>query len=48
VDGTLKPDVKAGAVVAWLRENYSLGHGHAMAIAALLKGMKGEDRVKKY
>jgi hypothetical protein len=40
--GTLKPDVKAGAVVAWLKADYSLGHGHAMAIVALLKGMKGE------
>ena len=40
--GKLKPDVKAGAVIAWLKADYSLGHGHAMAIVALLKGMKGK------
>lgn len=39
--GKLKPGVKAGAVVAWLKADYDLGHGHAMAIVALLKGMKG-------
>ena len=32
--------VKAGEVVAWLKEEYELGHGHAMAIVALLKGKK--------
>lgn len=36
--GKLKPDVKAGQVVAWLKEDFELGHGHAMAIVALLKG----------
>ena len=31
---------KAGEVVAWLKEDFDLGHGHghAMAIVALLKG----------
>ena len=38
--GTLKPTVKAGEVVAWLKQDFSLGHGHAMAIVALLKGAK--------
>jgi hypothetical protein len=38
--GKLKPDVKAGAVVAWLKADFELGHGHAMAIVALLKGKK--------
>lgn len=38
--GKLKADVKAGAVVAWLKEEFELGHGHAMAIVALLKGAK--------
>jgi hypothetical protein len=42
VGGKLKAGVKAGAVVAWLKADYALGHGHAMAIVALLKGMKGE------
>ncbi|HEV2701665.1 MAG TPA: DUF4287 domain-containing protein [Steroidobacteraceae bacterium] len=40
--GALKPGVKAGEVVAWLKADFGLGHGHAMAIVALLKGMKVE------
>ena len=39
-NGTLRPSVKAGEVVAWLKEEFELGHGHAMAIVALLKGSK--------
>lgn len=39
-NGKLRADVKAGAVVAWLKQDFGLGHGHAMAIVALLKGMK--------
>ena len=39
---TLRPDVKAGAIVADLKAQFGLGHGHAMAIVALLKGMKKE------
>ncbi|MBC7867309.1 MAG: DUF4287 domain-containing protein [Gloeobacteraceae cyanobacterium ES-bin-316] len=38
--GTIKPEVKAGDIVKWLKEDFELGHGHAMAIYALLKGMK--------
>ncbi|MFI5445740.1 DUF4287 domain-containing protein [Polaromonas sp. UC242_47] len=41
VKGKLKPDVKAGQVVAWLKEDFELGHGHAMAIVAVLKGSQG-------
>ncbi len=41
--GALKAGVKAGVIVAWLKEDYALGHGHAMAIVALLKGKRGED-----
>lgn len=40
--GKLRPDVKAGEVVAWLKKDFALGHGHAMAIVALLKGKKGD------
>jgi hypothetical protein len=40
--GVLKPTVKAGAVLAWLAQDFGLGHGHGMAIVALLKGMKKE------
>ncbi|NJK96010.1 MAG: DUF4287 domain-containing protein [Bacteroidales bacterium] len=31
---------KAGDIVAWLKQDFELGHGHAMAIYALLKGKK--------
>ena len=44
--GKLKPGVKAGAVVAWLKADFGLGHGHAMAIVALLKGKKGDSSPK--
>jgi hypothetical protein len=30
--------IKVGEVVAWLKQDFQLGHGHAMAIVALLKG----------
>ena len=32
--GLLKPGVKAGEIVAWLKEDFELGHGYAMAIYA--------------
>lgn len=35
--GLLKPGVKAGEIVAWLKKDFGLGHGHAMAIYAVLK-----------
>ena len=41
--GLLKEGVKAGEIVKWLKEDFDLGHGHAMAIYALLKGAKSED-----
>lgn len=39
----IKEGVKAGEIVKWLKEDFNLGHGHAMAIYALLKGAKSED-----
>ncbi|WP_031529932.1 DUF4287 domain-containing protein [Dyadobacter crusticola] len=42
-DGVLKSEVKAGEITKWLAEDFSLGQGHAMAIYALLKGIKNED-----
>jgi hypothetical protein len=41
--GQLAAGVKAGAIIKWLKDDFELGHGHAMAIVALLKGTKGED-----
>jgi Domain of unknown function (DUF4287) len=38
--GKLRSEVKAGQVVQWLKDEFDLGHGHSMAIYALLKGMK--------
>ena len=38
--GLLKPGVKAGEIVAWLKKDFDLGHGHAMAIYATFKGRK--------
>ena len=40
--GELKSITKAGDIVKWLKEDFDLGHGHAMAIYALLKGIKKE------
>lgn len=34
------PGVKAGQIIAWLKQDFGLGHGHAMAIVAVLKGKK--------
>ena len=39
-NGLLKPNIKAGEIVEWLKKEYELGHGHSMAIYALLKGKK--------
>lgn len=38
--GLLKPGVKAGEIIAWLKKDFDLGHGHAMAIYATFKGKK--------
>jgi Domain of unknown function (DUF4287) len=42
-NGGLAPGVKAGDIIAWLKQDFNLGHGHAMAIVALLKGKKKEE-----
>ncbi|WP_433777755.1 DUF4287 domain-containing protein [Flavobacterium anhuiense] len=42
-NGELRPEVKAGDIVNWLKNDFALGQGHAMAIYALLKGIKNED-----
>ena len=38
--GRLKADVKAGQIIDWLKTDFDLGHGHAMAIVALFKGKR--------
>ena len=43
--GKIKSGIKAGDIVTWLKADFDLGHGHAMAIYALFKGIKQEDSV---
>lgn len=31
------PSIKAGVIVAWLKEDFGLGHGHAMALVQVIK-----------
>jgi hypothetical protein len=38
--GKLNPVVKAAEITTWLKEEFDLGHGHAMAIYAVFKGKK--------
>ena len=38
--GLLLPGIKAGEVVSWLKKDFGLGHGHAMAIYTYFKGNK--------
>ncbi len=38
MDGKLNPTTKATEITNWLKEEFDLGHGHAMAIVASLKG----------
>jgi hypothetical protein len=40
VGGAFQSGVKAGEVVDWLKADFDLGRGHAMAIYMLLKGRK--------
>lgn len=46
--GLLEPGVKTGTVTAWLKEDYGLGAGHAMAIVATFKEQPtDEGRIEK-
>jgi hypothetical protein len=51
--GLLRPGVKAGQVVGWLKSDYGLGHGHAMAMYGTIRSFEApkvsdEDRVDKH
>ena len=35
--GLLKPGVKTSGIVEWLKQDFDLGHGHAMAIVVTLR-----------
>jgi hypothetical protein len=38
VAGKLNPKIKATEITDWLKEEFDLGHGHAMTIYACFKG----------
>ena len=38
--GNLKEGIKAGEIITWLKADFDLGHGHAMAIVTAFKGRK--------
>jgi Domain of unknown function (DUF4287) len=38
IEGKLNPKIKATEVTNWLKEEFELGHWHAMAIYATFKG----------
>jgi hypothetical protein len=41
--GGIAPGIKVSQIVNWLKADFDLGHGHAMAIASI-KGTKGSTR----
>jgi hypothetical protein len=45
--GILKPDVKVMQIVDWLKADYGLGHGHAMAIVLTFKNAGALPAAKK-
>jgi len=50
--GLLREGVKTGQIVAWLKEDFGLGRGHAMAIVETLRsasppGENADKRVTK-
>ena len=42
--GRLSPGVKVGDVVARAKADLGLGHGHAMAVSALLSGKRSKEQ----
>jgi Domain of unknown function (DUF4287)/Domain of unknown function (DUF5655) len=52
-EGLLEPGVKAGQIIAWLKAEFGLGRGHAMAIVATINKQAGppssaEEKVAKH
>ena len=45
--GLLKPLAKAGEIVEWLKKDFDLGHGHAMAIFKFFKDGAPADEEPK-
>ncbi|MBN9283735.1 MULTISPECIES: DUF4287 domain-containing protein [unclassified Flavobacterium] len=39
-NGQIKKEIKATQITDWLKDEYGLGHGHAMAVYAFLKGKR--------
>jgi hypothetical protein len=51
--GLLKGGVKTGQIVSWLKEDFGLGHGHAMAIVLTLQSatqpkVSKEEQIAKH
>ena len=51
--GLLRPGMKAGEVVTWLKTEYGLGHGHAMAMFGTLRAidapkLSSQDRIDRH
>jgi hypothetical protein len=44
--GLLNAGTKAGEIIAWLKKDFGLGHGHAMAIFSVLKDSIPTDKKK--
>ena len=44
--GVYHPDMKAGELLKWLKDEYDLGHGHSMAIWAVFKDKGWVDSPK--
>jgi hypothetical protein len=40
INGELNPTIKATEITNWLKAEFDLGHGHAMAIYAYFKGKR--------
>ena len=45
--GVYRPDMKAGELVAWLKSEFDLGHGHSMAIWHVFRDKGWVDSPKR-